>query len=144
MRHGIGSLQQQQALPRRCRKDSPAVPFLDDVLVIFLRLEAQQGESKAVLSGPRLSMAAARIATGLGQDGHDVVDEVQRTLGLGGAARDRQRGAGQQGAGEGVESEFHDSGAYAVSSAIGFPLPTRNVGRLLKSLIVTLALSMPR
>ena len=78
VRHGVRGLQKQQALLGRSGKDSPAVSFLDDVLVVFLRLEAEQRKSKAVLSAARLGVARAGIATGLGQDRHDVIDEVQR------------------------------------------------------------------
>ena len=54
VRHDVRGLQEQQALLRRRREHPPAFAFLDDVLVIFLRLEAQQGqvESRAARCPP--------------------------------------------------------------------------------------------
>ncbi len=77
VRDDVRGLQEQQALLRGRREHPPAVPLLHDVLVILLRLEAEQRQSKTILPVPRLRMAAARITRGLGQDRHDVIHEIQ-------------------------------------------------------------------
>jgi hypothetical protein len=55
------------------------LPCFDDGLVIFFGLKAQDGKAETALPGDGLGVAGPGIAAGLGEDGLDVVDEVQRT-----------------------------------------------------------------
>ena len=48
------------------------------MIEVFERLEPQQRQFKPVLPAARLGVANARIATGLGQHGNHVVDEIDR------------------------------------------------------------------
>ena len=61
VRQSAGGFQQQQAAFGAGGEDSPAAAFLDEMFVIFGRLEAEEGEPKAVLAA-RFAMASARIA----------------------------------------------------------------------------------
>ena len=70
-----GRLGQQQALLGRGREEPAAAAFLDQRLVVELRLEAEQGEPEAVLAA-RLAVAAAGVAAELGEDRDDLVGEV--------------------------------------------------------------------
>ena len=60
-------LEQQQALIGRGREEPAAAAFLHEVLVILLRLEAEQRQAEAVLAA-RLAVAAAAVAAVLGED----------------------------------------------------------------------------
>ena len=63
-------------------KNAAAVPFLHNVLVVFLWFVAEEGEAEAVLSVAGLCMTGARIATGFGEDGCDIVDKGKGTRGI--------------------------------------------------------------
>ena len=60
------------------RKETPPAGLADQMLVILVGLEPEQREAEPVLSG-RLAMAPTTVAAVLGEDGHDLVGEVQRS-----------------------------------------------------------------
>ena len=74
---GADGLGQQQAPIRGGRKQTPPAAFLDQVLVVFGRLEAQQRELEAVLAAG-FAVATAAVAAELGEDGHDLIGKVDR------------------------------------------------------------------
>src|SRR5207248_963353 len=77
---------------RRGRKE-PATPrFLDEVLVVLSRLEAEQRKSKPVLAA-RFSVAPAAIAPGLGENGNDLIRKIDRRDFVEMLDDDGQRGA---------------------------------------------------
>ena len=51
------------------------------MLIVLLRLKTEQRELEAVLTA-RFAMTAAAVAAAFGQNGHDVVREVERTRGI--------------------------------------------------------------
>ena len=59
------------------REDPTAPPFLDQRLVVRLRVEPQQAEPEPVLPGG-LAVAAPGVAAVLREDRHDLADEVDR------------------------------------------------------------------
>ena len=73
-----GAFRQKQALLRRSRKDTATTRLLHDVLIVLLRLKTEQRELEAVLPA-RFAVAPAAVAAAFGQNGNDVVREVQRT-----------------------------------------------------------------
>ena len=64
----VAAFSEEQALLRRGGKHAAPFALLHDVLVVLLRLEAEQRKPKPALPGDRLRMAAARVAAGLGED----------------------------------------------------------------------------
>ena len=74
-----GRLEQQQAVSGAAGKSAAAAVFLDQRLVVELRLEAEQRQLEAVLAA-RLAVAAAGVAAELGEDRHDLVGEVDRQV----------------------------------------------------------------
>src|SRR6185437_12679621 len=68
-------LEQQQTVLRRSREESASARFLDQMLVIFRRLEAEQREAKPILTA-RFAVTAAGVATGLGENGHDLIRKI--------------------------------------------------------------------
>ena len=75
VRDDARALEQQQAGVRRRGGEPASARFLHEILVVFLRLEAEEREAKAVLPAA-LAVAAAAVAAGLGEDGDDGVREV--------------------------------------------------------------------
>ncbi len=73
--HGAGRLLQQQAKFGSGREQAPATVFLDECLIIELGNEAQERQAKAILPA-RFAVAAAAVATELGEDRHDMVAEI--------------------------------------------------------------------
>ena len=72
-------LVQQQALAGRRGREATTTSFLDEELVIFVRVEAQQRQLEAVLA-TRLAVTATAIAAELGEDRHNLVGEVDRHI----------------------------------------------------------------
>ena len=81
MRHLSGRFQQQQALVGCCQKQPPAARLFTTMFEVFRRLEAEQRQLKPVLAAAGLGVADPRIAAGLGQHRHDIVDEAHGPLG---------------------------------------------------------------
>ena len=77
VRHLRGPLGHQQATGRIGRKHPPPSRLTDEVLEIFFRLEAEQGQTKTVLTR-RLAMAATAVAAILGENGNNLIGEMQR------------------------------------------------------------------
>lgn len=55
--------------------ESSSARFVDQMFVVFVGFETEERESKAVLAGG-FSMATAAIATEFGEDGDDLIREV--------------------------------------------------------------------
>src|SRR5262245_65263813 len=77
------------------------------MFVIFGWLEAQQREPESILAAG-LAVAAARVATELGKNGHDLIWEIDRDRGVEFLHDNRQRGDQPLGV-------FHGDGCFAVS-----------------------------
>ena len=79
MGHGSNRLAEQQAEFRRGRRHTSAAGFVDQVLEILARLEAEQRQLEAVLTAG-LAVTGARVAAKLGEDRHDLVLEADRSI----------------------------------------------------------------
>ena len=77
MRLRRGGFEQQQAVFGRGGKKPAATRFFDEMFVVLRRLEAEQGEPKSILAA-RLAVAAAGVATGFRENGHDLIREIDR------------------------------------------------------------------
>lgn len=108
-----GGLQEQQALLGRRRRDPPSAGFLEEVLVVLGRFEPQERELESVLPAPRLGVAGAHVAAGLGEDRHDVVGEVDRP-----SRRDDLGGREASGRGHDPQQQQRDE-ARRPAAAIG-------------------------
>ena len=111
VRHACRSaLSSSRLLVGRGREEPPAAAFLHQVLVVLVRLEAEQRQLEAVLAAG-LAVAAAAVAAELGEDRHDLVGKIDRaprcrrlttvTLSVpagpcAGRGRDRGRAVGQR------------------------------------------------
>ena len=69
------ALGHQQTALGRGRKQTPRASFLDQMFVVLGRLEPEQRQPEAVLSG-RLAVTATAVAAVLRKNGHDLVREV--------------------------------------------------------------------
>ena len=78
MRHLRGPLGHQQAAGRIGRKKAPPTGLTNQVFVVFVRLEAEQGQTKTVLACC-LAVAPASVAAILGENRDNLVGEVQRS-----------------------------------------------------------------
>ena len=77
-----GTLGEQKASLWSGREQAAAAGLLHEVLVIFRRFKSQQRKSKSILPG-RLAMTAAAVASGLGEDGNDLIGEMDGRRGAG-------------------------------------------------------------
>src|SRR5262249_6734862 len=77
--HAAAGLDQEQAALRGRREQAPAACLLDQGVVIEVGLKTEQRQLEAVLAAG-LAVAAARVATQLGEDWHDLVGEVDRQI----------------------------------------------------------------
>ena len=73
-------------------KEATAAGLEYEMFKIFRGLEAQEGQPKSVLAA-RFSVASPSIAAGLGEDGNDLIGEVDRFLDLKLTYLDLDRGA---------------------------------------------------
>ena len=77
MRKNISGLLQQKTEVRIRRKYTTTAIFVHKIFVVFLWIESQQRQLKAVLS-VRLAMTSASVATKLCEDRNDFVFEIHR------------------------------------------------------------------
>ncbi len=70
-------LPQQQAMLRSSERNPPAATFFGNRVVVGLRIEAKHCQFEAILPFG-LAVAAARVATGFGENRNDVARERQR------------------------------------------------------------------
>jgi hypothetical protein len=81
MRHLAGGFHEQEALlGSRCGYPSSSA-FKHQMLVVFQGLEAQKRKLKTVLAVSGFGVASPRVATGLGQDRNDIVDQTDGLFG---------------------------------------------------------------
>ena len=71
------ALEEQQAVGGGRRAQAPAAALFHEVLVIFVRLKAEQREAEPILAAA-FAVATAAVTTGLGEDRHDFVGEIDR------------------------------------------------------------------
>src|SRR6185295_6118332 len=79
VRHRADGLEQEQAFVGRGGEQPSAAPFLDQMLIIFGRLESEQRQLKPVLTAG-FSVAATAVAGQLGENGNNLVGEIDRSL----------------------------------------------------------------
>ncbi len=75
MRRLVGRLGQKQTATGGSGKNSSPPPFLDDILVILLRFESEQGKPESVLTA-RLPMTPPSVASVLGEKRGNLVGEI--------------------------------------------------------------------
>src|SRR5205085_5523983 len=81
MRNRSDGFHEQEAASRSGRENPASPRFLQQMLVIFGRLEPEERKLESVLSA-RFAVASAAVASGLGKDWDDLVGEVDRRIGL--------------------------------------------------------------
>ena len=79
MRRLSSRFQQEQAFTGSGREEATASTFLDEELVIVIRVEPKQGKLKSILT-TRLAVTASRVTPELCEDWSDLVFEVDRNL----------------------------------------------------------------
>lgn len=79
--HACCCLQKEQALLGGCGRHSSAPRLLEEMVVVFVGLEAEERQLKAVLTPAGLGMAGPHVAAGLREDRHDVGREAHRPIG---------------------------------------------------------------
>lgn len=79
--HARGRLEEEQALLGGRSRHPPPPRLFEEVVVVFVGLEAEERELKAVLTPARLGMAGPHVAAGLGEDRHDVGGKAYGPIG---------------------------------------------------------------